>query len=109
MSTQTLDLSGSCRLELTTYGDVAHRSVSLDYTEHRPDAWYSDHETSIDLDAPKAREIIAFLHKAFPELAPKPLTIRQIAEATGEFGHVRSDHTIGIARTIESAHNITGA
>jgi hypothetical protein len=34
------------------------------------------------------------------------LSIRQIAEATSAFGHVRSDYTIGIARAIESAHGI---
>jgi len=35
-----------------------------------------------------------------------PLTVRQIAEATGDFGEVRSDKTIGIARAIEAAHGI---
>ena len=69
MTETQIELSGSCRFTLTTYKDV-RIDVCLDYTEHSSDHWYSDSETSIPLDADKAREIVAFMHKAFPEIAP---------------------------------------
>jgi hypothetical protein len=68
MNIETLKLSGSCEFTLTTYEGIEHKDVCLEYTEHSSDHWHSDTETSIDLDAEKAADIIAFLHKAFPEL-----------------------------------------
>ena len=70
MTETQIELSGSCRFTLTTYKDV-RIDVCLDYTEHSSDHWHSDRETSIPLDADKAREIVAFMHKAFPEIAPQ--------------------------------------
>lgn len=70
MKVEKLKLSGSCDFTLTTFEGIEHKSVCLEYTERSPDGYYSDSETSIDLDAEKAQDIIAFLHKAFPELAP---------------------------------------
>ena len=69
MTETQIELSRSCRFTLTTYKDV-RIDVCLDYTEHSYDHWHSDSETSISLDADKAREIVAFMHKAFPEIAP---------------------------------------
>jgi hypothetical protein len=69
MKVEKLKLSGSCDFTLTTFEGIEHKSVCLEYTEHATDHWNSDSETSIDLDAEKAREIIALLHKAFPALA----------------------------------------
>lgn len=70
MKIQKLQISGSCEFTLTTFEGIEHKSVCLEYTEHSPDHWHSDAETSIDIDADKAREIVAFMHKAFPEIAP---------------------------------------
>lgn len=70
MKTETINLSGSCKFTLTTYENIDHKDVYLEYTEHSTDHWHSDTETSIDLDAENAKDIIAFLQKAFPELAP---------------------------------------
>ena len=72
MKVEKLKLSGSCDFTLTTFEGIEHKSVCLEYTEHATDHWNSDSETSIDLDAEKAREIIALLHKAFPALAATP-------------------------------------
>jgi len=62
VQTEALDV-GSARLVHTTYGPGIE-DVALEYVEHSPDAWYSDHTTSIDIDAERARQIIAFLAKA---------------------------------------------
>ena len=69
MKVDTLKLSGSCEFTLTTYEGTEHRDLCLEYTEHSTDHWHSDSETSIDLDVEKAADIIAFLKKAFPDLA----------------------------------------
>jgi hypothetical protein len=75
MTETQIELSGSCRFTLTTYKNIDHKDVRfdvcLDYTEHSSDHWHSDRETSIPLNADKAREIVAFMHKAFPEIAPQ--------------------------------------
>ena len=84
MTETQIELSGSCRFTLTTYKDV-RIGVCLDYTEHSSDHWHSDRETSIPLDADKAREIVAFMHKAFPEIAPQE-------PVTTLFGSLGVDH-----------------
>ena len=45
-------------------------------------------------------------HMGEPAQQRKPLSYRQIAEATTKFGDVWSDKVIGIARAIEAAHGI---
>jgi len=46
------------------------------------------------------------LHSGEPVQQRQPLSYRQIAEATQNFGDVWSDKVIGIARAIEAAHGI---
>lgn len=42
---------------------------------------------------------------AAPVAKLEPLTIREIADLTAPWGHVRSDYSIGIVRAAEAAHN----
>jgi len=53
MTVVELNITGSCKFTLTTYGESAHKDVCLEYVEHSPDAYFSDRDTSIDLDAAK--------------------------------------------------------
>lgn len=69
MRVETLKLSGSCEFTLTTHEGTEHKDVCLEYTEHSSDHWHSDTETSIEINAENAVEIINFLQKAFPEIA----------------------------------------
>jgi len=62
VQTEKLDI-GSASLVHTTYGPGIE-DVALEYVEHSPDAWYSDRDVSIDIDADRARQIIEFLAKA---------------------------------------------
>jgi hypothetical protein len=70
MKVQKLPISSSCEFTITTFEGIEHKNVCLEYTEHSPDGYYSDSETSIDIAADKAREIVVFMHAAFPEIAP---------------------------------------
>jgi len=65
MKETILELSPTCKLVRTVYGEGIKPDISLDYTEHSPDGWYSDTETSIDLDEVSAQAIIGFLEGAF--------------------------------------------
>jgi hypothetical protein len=66
MKESKLKLSSTCELVKTVYSTPSFApEVSLDYVERSPDSYYSDTETSVDLDKEKAREIIAFLQEAF--------------------------------------------
>ena len=65
MEESRIEVRPSCGFVKTNYGEGVRPDVSLDYTEHSPDGWYSDTETSIDIDELKAREIITFLQGAF--------------------------------------------
>ena len=66
MSTETkVVLSGSCVIELTEYESVFKPDLTLDYTEHSSDPYYSDNYTSIDIDKEMAISIIAILQKAY--------------------------------------------
>jgi hypothetical protein len=67
MTIETIvELSGSCRFELTEYeGGDFEPTLTLDYTEHSSDGWYSDNETSIDIDKDTAIAIISVLQKAY--------------------------------------------
>lgn len=68
MNVQKLPISASCEFTLTTFEGIEHKSVCLEYTERSSDHWHTDTETSIDIDVDKAREVVAFMHKAFPEI-----------------------------------------
>ena len=116
MTETKIELSGSCRFTLTTYENIGHKDVCLDYTEHSSDAYYSDTETSIDIDANKAREIVAFMHKAFPEIEQPAQPLRgeqfvQIARAIAPRTVMGLKETIPnwvveYGRAIEAAHGI---
>jgi hypothetical protein len=117
---QTLELSHKCRFVLNEYG-----GVWVEYADGMSGYVGGD----IDLDATKAREVITFLLKAFPELAPKPLTEVQIQDATTKAVRERKLSWLGfkkddqgeytipslspsayqMVRVVEAAHNITGA
>lgn len=64
MTETKIQIGGSCHLVRTVYGEGIE-DVSLEYTEHSSDHWHSDCETSLTIDAEKAREIVAFLSAAF--------------------------------------------
>jgi hypothetical protein len=65
---RTLSLSHDCKLTHSVWGGIPDRSVSLEYVEHSTDHWHSDSETSVDIYENDARQIIAFLQAAFPNL-----------------------------------------
>ena len=62
MKTETLNIGGDCELTVTLWENIPSE-VSVDYVEHQADGYYSDNETSHDIDKEKAVEIIAFLKK----------------------------------------------
>lgn len=62
---EELPLTGSCKLTATTWILTGLKDVSLNYTEHSSDPYFSDHETSIDLSEADAQNIIRFLTEAF--------------------------------------------
>jgi len=62
-----VELTSSCSLVETQWTDT-YKDVCLEYTEHSHDHWYSDSETSIDIDADKAAKIVQFLINAFPQI-----------------------------------------
>jgi hypothetical protein len=55
----------------------------------------------------RCEELKLTLH-LHPQQASEPMTLREIADATVEFAHVRSDYVIGIARAVERHHQIKG-
>lgn len=59
-----LKISSSCRLVFSEWYSKEH-PVCLEYIEHSPDSWYSDTETSIDIDKEMAQNIVQFLKKHF--------------------------------------------
>ena len=70
MKTERLEIGQTLALEITTYekpaGDVRlYGAACFEFTEHSPDFWYSDRETSVDIDAEMARKIIDALNKHF--------------------------------------------
>ena len=65
MKTERLELSPSCRFEVTRYEGINLTQVCLEYVEHSSDHWHSDSTTSLDLTEDDARKIIAFLTAAF--------------------------------------------
>ena len=60
MTENVLELSKSCRFEY-----MQGCGVTLCYTEHSPDSWYSDMATEVDIDRAKAMEIIWWLSEKF--------------------------------------------
>jgi len=59
-SNDKLEIGSGCRLE---YYDSF--GVSLVYTEHQADSWYSNTETDVPIDEKKASEIIAWLREKY--------------------------------------------
>ena len=64
MKESRLKINHNCSLVLTTF-DHCPPSVELEYVERSPDPWYSDSETSVEIEEEQAREIVAFLREAF--------------------------------------------
>lgn len=102
----------------------ARAAVEADRAQRVPDGWKLEAAVAID-------ELLRLIRRNAPELsgkvlgnaqrvldtelastpAPaqqerKPMTYREIADATSEWAHVRSDYTIGIIRAAERHHGI---
>ncbi|WP_163372894.1 hypothetical protein [Endozoicomonas acroporae] len=58
---EELKITETCKLVRYEYS----KEVSLEYVEHSPDSWYSDNETSIDLDKAMAEKIVTMLRKVY--------------------------------------------
>ena len=71
MKETKVELSSSCEFVLTEYDGSVNTSVSVDYTERSPDGYYSDSETSIDINKTEAENIIKLLLKAHPSIKAK--------------------------------------
>lgn len=54
-----LELDDSTNFSFSEFDNT----VDLNYTEYSPDAWYSDHETTISIDQSQARDIIRMFIK----------------------------------------------
>lgn len=64
MREEKLELTPTCHFVKTHYGQK-FQDITLEYTEHSPDPWYSDTDTCIDIDKEIAIKIIDFLKQAF--------------------------------------------
>ena len=56
MSLEKLEIGNGCQLKYYKWC-----GVSLCYTEHQADSWYTNTETEVDIDKDKAVEIVAWL------------------------------------------------
>lgn len=65
----------------------------------------NEHDAKWWRDNSMGWEIRALYTAAAPQR--EPMTFRELADATTEFAHVRSDYMIGIARAVERFHRIT--
>ena len=65
MKETQVEISGTCHLTKTEYGENVKPNITLDYIEHSSDHYHSDNETNLDIDKEKAIEIIKFLQEAF--------------------------------------------
>lgn len=65
MKETQVEIGSSCHLTKTEYGEHVLPDITIDYIEHSIDPYYSDNETSLDIDKEKAIEIINFLKDAF--------------------------------------------
>ena len=63
-TTTVVELSDSCMFELIEWDSTFGPTLTLDYTEHACDGYFSDNETSIDIDKEMAIKIIEILQKA---------------------------------------------
>ena len=72
MTTEKLELTASCHLEVTRHEGYP-TDVSIEYVEHACDHWSSDVLTSVAINVEDARKIVAFLTAAFgPNVAIEP-------------------------------------
>lgn len=62
---EKIEISPTCSFVKTSYGEGVDDDISLEYVEHSTDHYYSDRDTSIDIDKQKAVEIIKFLSECF--------------------------------------------
>ena len=59
-----LELSSNCQF-VDYEWETSPYPVAIEYVERSPDHWYSDSETTVDIDVAMAREIVSFLENAF--------------------------------------------
>ena len=71
---EKLNVWGSCELSVTHYENIPSE-VSLEYTEHQADGYYSDVETECDIEKDKAVEIVKFLMKHL-DISPEDIRIQ---------------------------------
>ena len=62
--TRKVEMSSTCSFEFTHY-EGFKPDVDITYIEHSSDSYYSDSETTIDIDKEKAIEIIKFMKESF--------------------------------------------
>lgn len=80
-----LELSTNCQFVDYEWENSPY-PVAIEYVERSSDYWYSDTETTIDIDINMAKEIVSFLEKAFKQnlsnykYTPSP---QEIAECSG--------------------------
>lgn len=68
MIVKRLDIGSTLHFESTKFvsdGVVTWSDGCFEFTEHSPDPWYSDRETSISIDAEMALKIISALNDHF--------------------------------------------
>ena len=57
---EKIDVGNGVYFDWTKYG-----GVTLNYTEHQADHWYSDTETSVDIEKEDAQKIVDFLRSKY--------------------------------------------
>ena len=62
-----VEIGQSLRIGAYKY-ETLKPDVFFSFTERSPDSWYSDTETTVDVDEAKAREIITFLMQQVPAI-----------------------------------------
>jgi len=71
MTETKVEITHTCALVVTRYGDDVAPDVAIRYTEHSQDYWFSNEVTDADIDADTARAMIAALVEAFgPAVLP---------------------------------------
>lgn len=60
-----VEIAPDVALTVSVWGFPFPTTVELEYVEHSPDAWYSDTDTSVNINRETAEKIIAALKAAF--------------------------------------------
>jgi hypothetical protein len=66
-----VQITGTCAVVLAEWDDIP-ANVCVEYMERQSDPYYTDSETTADIDAETAAQIINVLYRAFPQLQTTP-------------------------------------